>query len=114
MHSHPTKYVLVAPSPSGSHEPVIYPIAVVRDAKEPAMASEFIAFLSSESSTRVFRKYGFLPGVDPLTGSSQSTVAALDLSPLWISLKTSAAATALTFILGLLVAHACLCEYQPL
>jgi ABC-type sulfate transport system permease component len=32
--------------------------------------------------------------------------APLDLSPLWISLRTSAAATAITFVLGLLVAHA--------
>ena len=97
---------VVAVAPTGSHEPVVYPVAVMRDAKNAELAKKFIDFLSSERSRGVFRKYGFLPGASPSSGGVNGGSAPLDLSPLWISLKTSAVATAFTFVLGLLAAHA--------
>jgi molybdate transport system substrate-binding protein len=37
-----------------------YPMCVLRDAKEPARAREFLKYLSGEESTTVFRKFGFI------------------------------------------------------
>ena len=86
-----------------SHEPVVYPAAVLRDAKDDASARAFLDFLSSPAAQEVFRAFEFLPGVALLKPINQPT-GRLDLSPLWISVKTSAAATVLTFVLGLLAA----------
>lgn len=99
------KVRVVAMAPEASHDPVVYPVAVMHDAKEPALAKGFLDFLSGQRSEGIFRKYGFLPGVPSSNGKAKDASAPLDLSPLWISLKTSAVATVFTFILGLLVAQ---------
>ena len=46
---------VVGAAPRGSHEPVVYPIAVMQAAKEPDLACKFLEFLSSESSRAIFR-----------------------------------------------------------
>ncbi|MBK1781457.1 molybdate ABC transporter substrate-binding protein [Advenella sp. WQ 585] len=40
-------------------KPVIYPIAVIKDSKEPALAQQFVNYVLSEESRVVFDKYGF-------------------------------------------------------
>ena len=55
-----TKDVTVlAAAPATSHRPVVYPAAVVKSAKEPELAKDFLTFLQSDAAQAVFAKYGF-------------------------------------------------------
>jgi molybdate transport system substrate-binding protein len=38
---------------------ISYPVAVVRDSKEPEAAKRFVNYLASNEAGRVFQKYGF-------------------------------------------------------
>jgi molybdate transport system permease protein len=96
---------VVATAPAGSHAPIVYPVAVVAGAREPALARAFVAFLATNEATTVFRNFGFLPGGSPLEPTAAAGAKPLDLSPLWISLQTAAVATLLTFGLGLAAAY---------
>jgi molybdate transport system permease protein len=96
---------VVATAPAGSHTPIVYPVAVTAAAKAPALARAFVEFLSRSAAERVFRRFGFLPGGRTETAAPVSGEKPLDLSPLWISLRTSLVATALTFVLGLAAAY---------
>ncbi|MFV9473310.1 molybdate ABC transporter substrate-binding protein [Advenella sp. RU8] len=40
-------------------KPVIYPIAVLKDSKEPELANQFVDYVLSEDSRVIFDKYGF-------------------------------------------------------
>jgi molybdate transport system substrate-binding protein len=51
---------IVAPAPKGSHEPIIYPAAVLTNAKQPQAAAKFLKYLASAPVEKVFGKYGFL------------------------------------------------------
>ncbi len=46
-------------APKGSHSPIVYPIAVVKDSKNPTEAKKFVDFLLSEKAQAVFEDYGF-------------------------------------------------------
>lgn len=96
---------VVATAPNGTHRPILYPVAVLAGTREPALAREFVAFLSSRAAESVFRKFGFLPGGSLENTSSVIGEKSMDLSPLWISIRTSLVATALTFVLGLTAAY---------
>ena len=50
------KIVLTPPG----HTPVSYPIAVVRDSQQKAVAQNFVAFLFTDSAQQVLAKYGFV------------------------------------------------------
>ena len=50
---------VVAKAPDGSHKPVIYPAAVLKDSKQLDLAKDFLAFVSSADNQQVFEKYGF-------------------------------------------------------
>ena len=50
--------VKVALTPSG-HAPVSYPIAVVAESRQKALAGDFIAFLSTDVAQAVLTRYGF-------------------------------------------------------
>lgn len=52
------KVKVVGIFPDKSHEPIIYPVAVLKDAKTPA-ALEFEAFLRGADATRIFAGQGF-------------------------------------------------------
>lgn len=52
---------IVVTAPAGSHDPVIYPVAVIKTAKDPAAAKAFEEFLSGPEARSIFVKYGFLP-----------------------------------------------------
>jgi len=45
--------------PANLHDPIVYPIAVVKTSKDPATAKNFSQFLSSSTARRVFTRYGF-------------------------------------------------------
>ncbi|CAG0960614.1 Molybdate-binding protein ModA [Methylophilaceae bacterium] len=53
------KVELIATFPAGSHEPVVYPAALVGNATPEARA--FLQYLKSEQASQVFIKYGFTP-----------------------------------------------------
>lgn len=53
--------VIVAEAPEGSHEPVVYPMAVVKDSKNIDEAKKFVDFLTSKKASEVLTKYGFIP-----------------------------------------------------
>jgi molybdate transport system substrate-binding protein len=56
-----TKVRIVTVAPANSHDPIIYPAAIMKGAKNPSAAASFLAFLSSSAAREVFAKYGFLP-----------------------------------------------------
>ncbi|MGK7877061.1 MAG: molybdate ABC transporter substrate-binding protein [Xenococcaceae cyanobacterium] len=41
------------------HSPIIYPVVVLKDSKNPDKAKEFVQFILSEDAKAVFEKYGF-------------------------------------------------------
>ncbi|AOY76599.1 molybdate ABC transporter substrate-binding protein [Clostridium formicaceticum] len=53
------KVKIVATAPEGSHKPIIYPVAVIKDSKNTDVAKTFIEFLSTEKVKSIFEKYGF-------------------------------------------------------
>ncbi len=53
------KVEVAAVAPDGSHSPVIYPVAVIKDSLHPEEAKEFIDFLTGDPARAVFKKYGF-------------------------------------------------------
>lgn len=52
-----TKTEVIATLPADSHDPVVYPVAVVAGAKPEAQA--FVDYLSSPQAGNIFLKYGF-------------------------------------------------------
>jgi molybdate transport system substrate-binding protein len=50
---------IVATAPESSHKPVIYPIAVVKGAKNKPAAMAFITLLQSSQGNAILQKYGF-------------------------------------------------------
>lgn len=53
------KITIVATAPEGSHKPVIYPAAAIKDSKHLEQAKAFLAFISTPEAGKVFEKYGF-------------------------------------------------------
>jgi molybdate transport system substrate-binding protein len=53
------KIKIVAEAPTGSHKPVIYPVAAIKESKNLDEAKEFLTFLSTPEVTKIFEKYGF-------------------------------------------------------
>ncbi len=43
------------------HSPIIYPIAVIKDSKQPETAENFAKFMNTNTAQAVFIKYGFSP-----------------------------------------------------
>src|SRR5580700_7403205 len=54
-----TKVRVVAVAPADSHDPILYPAALLRDAKDKAAARAFLEFLQGPDARAVFQKYGF-------------------------------------------------------
>lgn len=52
---------VVATAPPGSHERVVYPVAVLKNSRHAAEAREFVRYLLGPEAGAVFRKYGFTP-----------------------------------------------------
>ena len=44
---------------TSGHTPVTYPVAVVADSKQKALAQDFIAFLSTDAAQQTLARFGF-------------------------------------------------------
>jgi molybdate transport system substrate-binding protein len=52
---------VVVAVPEASHEPIVYPIAVVRSTSQEKLAQEFVDFLLSAAGQEILSRYGFRP-----------------------------------------------------
>ena len=50
---------IAATAPEKAHQPIVYPVAVIRESKAPKMAEEFINFLASPPARAIFEELGF-------------------------------------------------------
>jgi len=50
---------IVATAPEDSHDPILYPIAVVRSSGRQEAAKAFIDAVTSDEGQRILEKYGF-------------------------------------------------------
>ncbi len=50
---------IAATAPAASHQPILYPAAIVKDSANPAVAREFLEFLGGPEARAVFATYGF-------------------------------------------------------
>ena len=87
---------VAAVAPPGTHAPVVYPVAVVRGSTPPCGGAGLHRISGGAGSAGHFHLPGFHGGA----------VNDFDFSPLRISLETAAAATVLTFVLGIAAARA--------
>jgi len=53
------KVKVAAVAPADTHKPIVYPAAVLKDAKNMNEAKDFLAFLQTDAAKKVFEKYGF-------------------------------------------------------
>ena len=51
---------IVAIAPSQSHQPINYPIAIIKDSSNIESAQKFINFLTTNQAKKIFRKYNFI------------------------------------------------------
>ncbi|KAF1083943.1 Molybdate-binding periplasmic protein precursor [Sporotomaculum syntrophicum] len=49
----------VATAPEASHQPILYPMAVIKDSRNQTTAGAFAGFLTGQEAGQVFTKYGF-------------------------------------------------------
>ncbi|WP_413162780.1 molybdate ABC transporter substrate-binding protein [Capilliphycus salinus ALCB114379] len=50
---------IVAIAPPESHEPLVYPVAVIKDSKNVTDAREFVNFLSGSQAKSIFEQHGY-------------------------------------------------------
>ncbi|MDD9149612.1 molybdate ABC transporter substrate-binding protein [Sporolactobacillus sp. CQH2019] len=50
---------LVTTAPAGSHDPVVYPAAVIKGSKHAAAAKQFLNYLTEDTATKIFKNAGF-------------------------------------------------------
>ncbi len=55
-----TKVRVVATAPESSHDPILYPVAVIKGSRNEDAARAFVKYLSSSSALSIFRKHGFM------------------------------------------------------
>lgn len=55
------KVRLVDTAPADSHDPIVYPAAVLKNSKNATAAQQFVDFLQGPEARVVFEKYGFAP-----------------------------------------------------
>jgi molybdate transport system substrate-binding protein len=56
-----SKVRVVADAPDGTHEPILYPAAVLSGSTNPDAARAYINYLAGSMAREVFAKYGFRP-----------------------------------------------------
>jgi len=54
-----TKVRVVAVAPESSHDPIVYPLAIVAGSRNQQTARDFVAYLSSAAARAIFIKHGF-------------------------------------------------------
>jgi len=55
----PKEVRIVMKAPDKSHQPIVYPIAIVRESKNKSLAKEFTALVLSTEGKNLLNKYGF-------------------------------------------------------
>ncbi len=55
-----SKVKILAIAPEGSHDPIVYPAAVLAGSKNTKAAEEFLAYMAGPEGKPVFEKYGFV------------------------------------------------------
>lgn len=55
------KVVIAARAPAGTHEPIIFPATMLKNAGHPKEAADFLAYLAGPNGMKAFEKYGFRP-----------------------------------------------------
>lgn len=53
------KVKVAAKAPAGTHKPIVYPAAVLKDSKHLDTAKDFLAFVSDDANKKRFETYGF-------------------------------------------------------
>ena len=53
------KVEIVATFPEESHKPIVYPMAIVANAKNPQLSGDYLTYLQSNTALDIFKKYGF-------------------------------------------------------
>ncbi|MFU0825111.1 molybdate ABC transporter substrate-binding protein [Clostridium sp.] len=53
------KITIASKAPSDSHEPILYPAAIIKSSKNLSAAKDFMNFLRSDEAKKVYEKYGF-------------------------------------------------------
>jgi molybdate transport system substrate-binding protein len=53
--------VAVASAPEGSHAAIVYPMAIIKGAKNIAAAEKFMEYLKTPEASKVFARYMFIP-----------------------------------------------------
>ena len=97
------KVKVVVEAPADSLEsPVLYPVAMTKDAPNQEAARAFYDFIISDDAVSVFESYGFADYRSAELQEEQE----MDFSPVWISLKTTVCASVITFVIGILAAWA--------
>jgi molybdate transport system substrate-binding protein len=56
----PQEVKAVAAAPAGSHQPVLYPIAVIKGSTRPEAAKAFLAAVRSEAGQAILARHGFV------------------------------------------------------
>jgi molybdate transport system substrate-binding protein len=54
------KVAVAARAPEGLHDPIVYPIAVIKDSRESQSARAFVELVLNPEGQNILRKYGFL------------------------------------------------------
>ena len=55
----PREVRIVTNAPDRSHQPIVYPIGIVKGSKNQSLAKEFVAFVLSPEGKNLLKKYGF-------------------------------------------------------
>jgi molybdate transport system substrate-binding protein len=50
---------VAAVAPEGTHAPIVYPVAVIRDGRHTAAARAFVEFLAGGTARAIFTRHGF-------------------------------------------------------
>jgi molybdate transport system substrate-binding protein len=50
---------VIAVAPNGSHEPILYPVAILKQSTHPQAAREFMDFLAGPEGREAFSRFGF-------------------------------------------------------
>ncbi len=53
------KVKVMSTAPQGSHSPIVYPVAVIKESKNPDESQKFVDFLLGDKAQKVFEDYGF-------------------------------------------------------
>ncbi len=50
---------VIAVAPENKHEPIVYPVAEIKNSRSPSEAHDFLAFLRSPAARAIFERHGF-------------------------------------------------------